>query len=240
MPIIGRQGGRRSINRNNVSNSGMAERANRRLNSVAENAAAKLEEALAVDGVSAYIWNKGKGSVACACRRVPGSYYGKEIYGENGEYTVDSQPTVINPIRTDTLTLDNVDDFFEALDSNKPSISKLKDKIRQPVNNDEPLIEVDDLNEDGTLPDAIFAQSDDFLNSVMVTCPVCYNSGYVDSWDIFGGQRFLFDFSGRYFVDIEGGEFDPRDSQHSVPSVTLDKKFKESITWYAEFPVTWK
>lgn len=51
-----------------TSSYGLAERADRRLQDITNRYQEKFETALAVDGVSAWIWNKVKGTIPCSCR----------------------------------------------------------------------------------------------------------------------------------------------------------------------------
>lgn len=234
MPIIGRQGGRRTVH-TGVSNKGMAGRANERLNSAAENSAVKFEEALAVDGVPVYIWNKHMGQHPCACRRVPGSYYAQEMYGESGRSTTSNVKKPKSKVRQDKLNLadDTPEDFFGTGKKN----TRLKDKILQTHNIED--IEVDAVADNDLAASGSFADTDDLLNSVSVNCPICYDSGYVDSWSLHGGQRYLFDFSGMYYVDIVGGNFEERGDK-SIPSMSLASDSTESVTWSVDFMLVWK
>lgn len=232
----GRQGGKRTL-RTSVTNKGMAERANRRLHATVENAADKFEEALAVDGNPVIIWNRQQGHYPCACRRVPGSFYAVEILGEDGKaYTVDAQPGEYRAIRTDVLQTDpkSLEEFFN--NDLRESTTTPKDVITSNYGTPDNS-ESDPLSDDGLMPGDVFADTDAFLNSVAITCPICYNSGYTDGWSIFGGDRYILDFSGTQYVDIVGGEFN-ESNKDSVPEIQLEEG--ESVTWEVDFPITWK
>jgi len=145
--IIGRSGSNRTLK--TPSDQGLSRRADKQLNWAADSHSAKFENALAVDGSVAFIWNKSKGSIVCTCRgfqnRVGGAQ--DELVGGTTSATTDivnvinesgggighstvSSPTEVNSdgftYVGESITADNLDDFFSGRTVEESATDKIK------------------------------------------------------------------------------------------------------------------
>lgn len=232
MSFSGRQGGNKAT-RN--PSKGLARRAEQQLNSAARSHAERFEEALAVDGVPVAIWNKSPGSVTCTCRKRSRNLI--RVYeGDDGSVTdyAEELPST---------------HFADGLVTDDELTSILEDRlIPEPTTKQRILGETQDsitsastfAERDVILSDDVFAEADALLNAVAVTCPICYNSGNVDAWQLFGGKRILLDLSDMYPVNITGGQIvEPDEGIESVPIIELSQRGEE-ISWQVQLPLTWK
>lgn len=241
---IGRGTGRRSLQ--TPANSGIAARAEARLTAVAKSATAKVETALAVDGVPFIIWNKGGGRYKCACKEGSGKVFaassavditpvgasGKPISVQTGGRGKKSGFTsvddlIFNPSGADTsipstprqkITKQDTNDIRQrGLDYSDAAFSGFVG------DNDDPLMEATDA----------FTDADTMLSDKLINCPICFGSGYTDAWNPNDGVRLALDLSGRFETDMAGIDV----LEAAVPTFSLVNR--NYIEWSVPLPAAW-
>ena len=227
-------------------NQGLARRADRVLNGLADVKAGQFETSLAVDGVPAAIWSREAGSVICSCRSTTsGSVTSLVSSGaiiDSSIVPVSTQDS--NSAQDDAdisrHTIDygndsgyqyvgnqhtrNGDDALFATSYDQDIISRiqpthddlesiLEDVDEAPTGMD--LLDALDMDQDGSI-NTMDADGDPLLNEIqagqnlsstsqpfspsMINCPICFDSGKVDSWRMQSAERIVLDLSKRYQV----------------------------------------
>lgn len=95
------------------SNQGMARRADKRLDSTVNSAAARFETALAVDGVFCVVWNRTSGSRSCSCQESTSSSASFSGF----------QPTIMDSSKVSTNVVINADGEEQTVRTSGASVS---------------------------------------------------------------------------------------------------------------------
>lgn len=239
---IGRGSGRRSLQ--TPSNTGLAARSERRLAATADAYAQRVETALAVDGVSFVIWNKGQGRYKCACTN--GIWANKMMVAKQ----VDGRkPTAVSSgtstkrrkfVQVDELTTNDSgnDDIFNSTPRDKILKQDINDTNRLGLDFGKQTVSQDiDSDDDPLLSAAEALDNDDsLLSEEIISCPLCFGTGKVDAWQPDNGLRILMDLSSRYTTDL--ARVSTSDPDNAVPKFTLDDK-RSVISWTVPLPVAW-
>lgn len=267
-----------SIGRNNIrsrmtpSNQGLARRIDTKLDGVVDAFAAKFKTALAVDGVTCFIFNKHRGNVPCTCRGFQNlnnfashevGLTGREASRGTINLMSDGKTRISESFLTDngnirevaSLTPSDLDNLFQ----------QNNETIVQKITNDDPNQEPDsDFVNDpfDDVVDALFSEegapiysgdgdpmkqllsgtslqnSTDFpFSSGMVTCPICFGAGSVDSWRLYNGERVVLDASTMYTLDIFNDVEIDQTSQPAVYSVAE----RSYLQWSnVSLPTSWR
>ena len=229
-------------------NQGLARRADRVIDGLADVKASQFQTSLMVDGVVAAVWSRESGAVACSCRTTTESVTdlidsgtiidsdsipvstqvsnsaqdsadisrSTSSFSDNdgsGSYTyVGNQHTRsgLDALFADTYDMDIVSRI-------QPSDEDIEGIIE--ATGEDPsgldLIEALDIDNDGSI-DTGDADGDPLLQVLeagggitsdtqpfspsMINCPICFDSGRMDAWRIYGGERIILDLSTRYTV----------------------------------------
>lgn len=236
---LGRGSGRRVLQ--SASNTGLALRAENRLVATAEAYAARVETALAVDGTTFIIWNKGQGRYKCACtngifanqpavttteregsKPIATSFNGRKKKFRPVDELIDPGTSGGN----DTFETSPRDRILkqDTDDLRKFGIDYARNKLSSIVSpSEDPLL--------SALQD--FEESDKLLSEEIISCPLCFGSNYVDAWQVDKGVRILMDLSGRYETDMDNIDIVKTD----VPKFRL--RPGTSISWKVQLPLTW-
>lgn len=242
---IGRGTGRRSLQ--TPANSGIAARAEARLTAAARSAAAKVETALAVDGVPFIVWNKGGGRYKCACKNGAGEVFAASSAVNIAPVGISGKPMsvqvggpragkssftavdglIFNPTGADTNITTSPRQKItkqDTADIRKSGLDYSADTFSNFVgNNDDALSEAT-----GALNDA-----DVMLSDKLISCGICFGSGWTDAWQPNDGMRIALDLSGRFETDMGG--ITVLDS--AVPTMSLSGS--QYIEWSVPLPAAW-
>lgn len=243
MTTFGRRTGRTPLGRPN--NTGMGSRANRQLEASAAWQASKYNNSLAVDGPEFYFWRKTDGSLPCSCSNAPGS---RASQTEAGEANATSRSSFGDDVDTDYDDLDSVPPPSGSLESLFGDIrldpgyqnrqSNVNDKLRETEGSGRSGFEdIDDSDiiadlENGDRIDDPFG----LFKGKTIDCPICLGTGYVDSWQLYGGARVIlatgrehrFSPSGNVVIDDQENPTLLRGGRNST------------VTWTWKIPLVWE
>lgn len=237
-------------------NTGLAYRADRRLQGIADLKAAQFETSLAVDGVVAFIWNKVKGTTMCTCTGTSDRDFNQPLGSVHpdadlpGVKTSHTRPPIgtrgqFTYIGEGDVTFNNMDGYLRGKHYDKPSYEK------QTLPSDtvlDILDETGDFKDEFDILNALNDPSDGEpkaatnLNGPTLGfpsrssgCPICYGIGTVDTWQLYNGERIVLDYSTRYDIDLGGSTVEPEQSAAFIVYSGME------ITWsHVNFPSLWR
>lgn len=238
--------GRRPTKRVGIPNNrNLANRANVHLENYAVSRAAHFETSLKVDAPYFYFWYKTKGSIPCSCIATnDGFNIDIEVGGENstsmtkfGDNNTDLDSNKVTTYRDATGETPSLTSFFKNNDSvanntYKPVKPSLDDKLFNGEEDDEAFSELDDSNLKEELSD--FADPLNLFSDKAIQCAICMDSGYIDGWNLHGGQRFVFDTSNHHKFHCTGVEI----NYHNNPTDLSGSEGSE-IYWSFKLPRIW-
>lgn len=234
--------GRKSTTRVGIPNNRLlTKRANVQLEGYAHAKAEHFTNSLGVDAPLFYFWHKENGSVPCSCIAARTSANRDvNIGGENSTLNVHDRKQDFN-IKIPKYGEKTNSEVYGKEDFKAKQASS-KDKFF--INDyDDPLSGTDDsINDIEDLADGIgdngITGFDDPLNlfgSKLTYCPVCFGSGYIDSWNIHGGKRYVFDTSNLYHFECSGVNIDSDKSPTEMSSI----KVGGACYWRFQLPLVW-
>ena len=234
MVTFGRPSGKRPGTPNNKN---MATRANTQLEAIAVSKAAQYTTALGVDAPFFYFWHKDNGSIPCSC--VAEDYGPNRDVEPGGETKTNTTATSKPEYRfVDTeFGKESLDDLFGAPMSSRQA--NIKQKLEIDVYND-PSMSYDELSDeidDIQVPDGGITNFEDPLNlfsDKTIACPICLGSGFIDSWNIHGGKRYVFDTSNVFDFYCEG-----IDIQSEYQPTTMSTQRDAKAFWSFRLPRVW-
>lgn len=228
-----------------ANNRYMPNRANAHLENYAISKAEHFETSLKVDAPRFYFWNKRKGSVPCSCTAANLSYNNDIDPGEPNTDILE----IIKPL---AKTANNKYSSYELVDTDSPDVL---DKI----NDDEPLFprkkesfhkqlfdsevdsdEIGNQIEDVIDPEEVAKGNTDFhdpfnlFSDRTIQCPICMGSGFIDSYDLYAGKRFVFETSDMYHFYSENADID---ETANPTKIHLHKT--GNIFWSFQLPRLW-
>ena len=248
------------------NNQGMARRVDNRLDVTVDAQAARFKTALAVDGSVAFIFNKMRGVIPCTCRgsqnlkgfpRHEIGATGHEV--KTGDIATHSARDRSAFVHTSSGSVEIIDTALERNDLDnffKLKNTSIVDKIEENVDGfvDDPSQDIlDALNED-TGATTMYSGDGDPMKDIIaatnlgnssnkafspnhVACPICFGSGYVDSWMLYNGNRICLDASDKYDVSIVGDVDVDTDAQPFIFSVFE----RGSVVWQnIPLPTMWR
>ena len=231
-------------------NRGMSVVAQQQLGQMVERSNYQYQQAINTDGYPVRIWSRTNGAVPCTCCNLV-AVNDSVVLGSNANLVNDPQSLGTAPRQTSPFvpTIDVADD-------GGPHVFKLRDSNRTQalggvIDN---FVESDDTV-DTTLPDldaitneypqkftgdnldrlALQALNDasGFLSGGDRTaCGICFGKGYVDSMQLFGGQRVLFDASNLRTPVLVGAEI----LHSSYPNAFRVARTNNWVQWTIEVP----
>lgn len=237
--------GRRPTKRVGIPNNrNLPSRANVHLENYAVSRAEHFETSLKVDAPYFYFWYKTKGSIPCSCTST------------NEGFNVDIEVGGLNKTTSSKIGDDNNDlDFngttkYTDASDEAPSLSSFFDNLDKAANNgynskrqslDDKLFDGEDEGDFADIDDsAIKEETTDFADPLnlfsdkAIQCAICMDSGYIDGWNLHGGQRFVFDTSNYHKFYCEGIEIN---SYKNPTDMTAQEG--SNVFWSFKLPRIW-
>lgn len=244
------------IGNQRITNSGLANRTDRRLQGIAEAKAAQFETSLAVDGVVAFLWNKVKGTTQCTCRGLSSRPFNQPLKGVSTPKSpavngvVSSSGNGTSNVGTagkftyvgEHLTRQNLDGFLASKHYDKPSYKKqaLDSKTTEDFHE-----QTGDYNDDFDIVEALENEEVEAATNILGPslglpsrtsgCPICLGAGTVDTWQLYNGQRIVLDYSTRYDLDLGGSTIEPEQPASFVVYDGMQIRWKN-----VNFPHMWR
>lgn len=247
------------------NNQGMARRVDNRLDGIVNSQAARFKTALAVDGSVAFIYNKRRGVISCTCRgmRNLNGFITHELGISGHEVDADSVQFVKNSNMHTAISFEGedivkqvgglnpsqLDDYFSL--RNETIVDKIEGNDDYFTEDNAPDI-LEALFDDSVAP--VFSGDGDPMRDILATtnlangteqalspsyiaCPICYGSGYVDSWTLFNGVRIVLDASNTFQIEIDNDVSIDSDAQPAVYSI----RERSAIQWNeVSLPSSWR
>lgn len=238
---IGRRPSRNVYMPNNRAT--MYTKAQKQLEGQATARAESYGNALQVDGPQMVFWLKRNGAVPCSCQAAPANILYSDIKIES-DLDFDSKLPTTKAVpgqRSDS----NTSRVYHIEKLAKPSINELfkdnatplRDKLQGtnvqfPDGSDDIM---SSFNEDEE--DSISDTLDPFnlLGNKIIQCPVCFGTGFIDSYQPHNGSRIVFDTSNLYMFQCDAADMD-----ESANPTIVTLKAGQSITWITKFPLLWE
>lgn len=207
------------------ANKGMAPIAQARLDNVISRANARHQEALTVDGITAFIWRRTKRGKFCTCRSVSDSPQyrgvGAKVMDPSGGSLKKPSPT--DDIRFNDSVAPSPDDgnaefFVVRGNETYAAPGSLEEKVNEAVftadedealfNNSsdeyDPLMEasINALTSGGPDEEARLMRTLEvaLMGADTKRCGICFGTGQVDGYQLHGGRRYVLDFTESYGV----------------------------------------
>jgi hypothetical protein len=207
------------------ANKGVAPIAQARLDNIVSRANARHQEALTVDGITAFIWRRTKRGKFCTCRSMSGS----PQYRDSKSRVMDpsggslKQPSPTDDLRfhdgiAPTPDIGNSEVFVARGNEVYAPPGSLEEKINEAVftpdddealfNNSsdeyDPLMEasIDALADGGPDEEARLMKTLEIalMGSETKRCGICFGTGQVDGYQLHGGRRYVLDYTESYGV----------------------------------------
>ena len=215
------------------NNKGMSTRANKHLELYASRKSDHFENSLPIDAPLMFFWYKTPGSVPCSCS--------SNDVGLNKDFTLDEETGASNSIvLPKSKPKWKVTGFGETEKPKKQSsVSRdatLQEQLEMDnlsdIDDDEDFLEIDDLSQSNQVnPNDTL----NLFNEELISCPICFGSGYIDAWTINGGKRFVFDTSNLYGFNCVGCNID--NNEH--PALLTSVNTTSYVQWRFRLPLIW-
>lgn len=223
------------------SNAGMSGVAQKRLDNVISAANRRHAEALKVDGIDVFIWNKSLTGLKCTCHYPSDTFENESL--NNSETNIDGN---LDPENFKIALPGNqgkASSPFRPPDKWSPIIESQRLRNIDPI---EAESDVDFLN-----PESLFGENDidseiDHLLGInsdnydmgldggyQTPCSICYRTGYVNGYTPVAGQRYVLDASGTYDYVLTGWWIDPN---HRPFKLKTNSRPENTLQWTVVLP----
>lgn len=187
-------------------NIGQSVAAQNRLDRIVDAESRKIQEALQVDGPVLRVWQPLKYGIVCTCKNAPSNRPIPINAPTQGLDTADSPNRVIFKVRNIDPQLDNAKPPI----ANNTPLDTIEDAI---YNSYEPT----DGENDEEFLSKLLQNDDDIVNSLIDenayviqsknTCAICFGTGYVGGYSLYGGIRHILDNSGATTLTLYNGTY---------------------------------
>lgn len=216
----------------------MPGRANVHLENYAISKAEHYETSLRVDSPRFYFWNKHQGSIPCSCTAANKSYNLDIEPGEPAKVSF-TKETPLKVTSNDKYSIyeeaDPQDRYYKQVAD--PDARGRKKTMEEYLFNEGNIgDQIEDINEVDEVTESItdFADPFNLFSDRTIMCPICMGSGFLDGYNLYGGNRVVLETSNIYKFYSENADIVETDNPTKVIVNPKGKLF-----WSLPLPKLW-
>jgi len=201
----------------------MSARADLHVENYAARKSEHFEESLGVEAPYFYFWFKTAGGIPCSCSANHTNL--SKSYSTSGK-------AKSNKAANKEFDWKVTSDFEREKRIANSRQATIKEKLTSKDEYDNEIVDIDDLTTDN------YDDPNDELNlfnEENISCPICFGSGFIDSWSLNGGKRFVFDTSNVYGFDPVGVIIQEDENPIVMKSVGKNSY----VNWKFRLPRVW-